>query len=181
MELLELLQDCCYGTKLAIKRKSKTINKAEKRTTAIRWERSSTCRGCSSLWKQCLVTAAPSNHKAVSITDALWETADSLFPETYTEWMKRDTVPRTVADHDNPPATILTLASVGKLVEVPTLCSDALLAQGFAADPSWHRSWSPAWLGPAGAGKCGCAGQLQLAPETLICAKPQGGSKHQSA
>lgn len=35
MESLELLQDCCYGMKLATKRTRKAINKEKKRTTAI--------------------------------------------------------------------------------------------------------------------------------------------------
>lgn len=43
----------------------------------------------------CLVTAAPPNHKAVSITDALWETAHSFLTKTCARWMKRDSDPRT--------------------------------------------------------------------------------------
>lgn len=71
MELLELLQDCCYGTKLAIKRKRGPLQSDGKDLPPAEMVKS--------LETWCLVTVAPSNHKAVSMTDALWEIQHILF------------------------------------------------------------------------------------------------------
>lgn len=181
MELLELLQDCYYGTKLEIKRKSKTINTEKKRTTAIRWERSSTCRDCLSLWEHGVWSLLiPQTTKLSVLVMRCGKHGVFSFPwdlRSVDEEGHSSKDFKTAADRDNPPATILTLASMCRLVEAPTSCRDVLLVQSFAANPGQRRSQSPAWLG---LGSAVVRGNYCLAPETSIFAKPQGGSEHQS-
>lgn len=84
------------GTVARLLLQYKTSNNEEKRTTAIRWERSSTCRGCLNLWKHGVWSLLlPQTTKLLSITDALWETAHSFLAKTCARWMKRDSDLRT--------------------------------------------------------------------------------------